>query len=399
MTDLAGSVGDVLKVGGVLCQVEVDDGKPDVPQVSTPLPPPEKPTVHTPSPPPPPSHSSPPSSSPSQPRGIVLATPATRRVARETSTNLGDVPGTGKDGRVTKGDVLAFVAGGGASHADPAKEISAPSSTSTPSYPSTTQDPFAKIPLSPVRKAMFRAMTATLQIPHFSFSDTIDVTHLERLRLKLNSSIPLHYRKTLSPADELALLRTASFAPPTPRAPEASRYDRITLLPLLLKALSTSLHSHPLFACTLDSSDPSNLHLLRRPSHDISLALSSPSASGGLYTPLLPAVDTSSPFDLASQIARLQTLALASSPPKFPEESRGTGTVTLSNVGVIGGRGTHPIIPPTGQLVIGAIGRMRVVPVYREESVGEAKRVAVEGGTTEGLVLVPRLMMVRFSEL
>lgn len=231
-------------------------------------------------------------------------------------------------------------------------------------------------------------MTSTLQIPHFSYSETIDVTFLERLRLVLNSSIPLAYRKTLRPADELELQRLAGWDAAA-RVGQSEQYDRITLLPLLIKALSGAMSCHPIFTCTLTPEQ----QLLRRPSHDISLALSGP--TGGLYTPLLPSVDTLSPYTLASKIAHLQSLAVASSPPKFPEESKRTGTITLSNVGVVGGRSTHPIIPPTGQLAIGAIGRTRVVPMYVEEDRALARGVAVGSGDASALRMEPRLLMVR----
>lgn len=86
------------------------------------------------------------------------------------------------------------------------------------------------------------------------------------------------------------------------------------------------------------------------------------------------------------------------SPPKFPVRYRGNGTVTLSNVGVVGGRFTAPIIPPTGQLVIGALGRARVVPVYRDGK--RARKAALEEGEGEGeLEVVPRLLMVSLSFL
>ncbi|KAL8277786.1 hypothetical protein RQP46_009769 [Phenoliferia psychrophenolica] len=385
--DLAGNVGDILKVGGKLCEVEVEVAD----DASTPSPPPtDIPTsVETPT-----AAAAIPVVVRSSTTG-VLATPATRRMARESSINLEDVTGTGKDGRVTKSDVLDHLAAGAtlsSSSTSPPSPSPHPASSSPPPPPSSKKT--TTIPLSPVRKAMFRAMTSTLQIPHFSYSDTIDVTSLERLRLVLNQSIPPEYQRTLSPSSSLELDRLALWSPST-RASPTEQYDRLTLLPLLLKALSSAMHSHPLFSCTLDSPSQS---LLLRPSHDISLALSGP--LGGLYTPLLPSVNLLSPYTLASKIAHLQSLALASggSPPKFPEESKGSGTITLSNVGVVGGTTTHPIVPPTGQLAIGAIGRTRVVPMYVEMDRKSAREVAVGGGDSKALRIEPRLLMdVTFS--
>jgi pyruvate/2-oxoglutarate dehydrogenase complex dihydrolipoamide acyltransferase (E2) component len=327
----------------------------------------------------------------------VWATPATRRIAREEKIDLADVTGTGPQGRVTKGDVLAFVAAGSSSTSSSTSNPTSSPSSPTPSLASTSAT--TTLPLSAVRKAMFRAMTSSLQIPHFSYSETLDVTSLERLRLSLNKHIPLRHRKTLKPAEEATIGRLGEWgvAEQSERVPEEKRFDRLTLLPLFIKALSLAMHEHPIFSCSLTapSSTSTDHSLTRRSSHDISIALSSP--SGGLYTPLLPSVDSSSPYALASQIAHLQHCATASSPPKFPTEFKGTGTITLSNVGVVGGTTTHPIVPPTGQLAIGALGRMRVEPRYVGTENARAKEVA--RGTEElpfgeELKMEPRLLLV-----
>ncbi|GAA6038728.1 hypothetical protein JCM8097_002368 [Rhodosporidiobolus ruineniae] len=133
----------------------------------------------------------------------------------------------------------------------------------------------------------------------------------------------------------------------------------------------------------------------------LTIALSSCASSNGHLTPVLRSVQQSFIFDLASQIAFPQSLlspALpsASAAPMFPPEHQGTPTLTLSNVGVVGGRTTHPVVPPTGQLAIGAVGRVRVEPRFRRgEEEGRARRVAAgleeEGG--EGWQVEPRLVL------
>lgn len=409
-----GSVGDVVKVGGILCEVESEvegeEGEAPIEGIAIP-----SPSTSLDSPisiqselPSTPSHSIDEAIKTCEKR-IVIATPSTRRLARESSVDLSEVEGTGKDGRVTKSDVMSYIeTGGSARLAGPSEVESIPATSALPPTPNSETKASSNIdfsisnigstttiPLSGVRKAMFKAMTSTLSIPHFSYSESLDVTLLERMRKVLNSNIPLHHRKTLTSAGEAELTRLKEWNGEKggDRIPEEMRYDRMTLLPLLIKALSIALESNPLFTCSLSNSTSEPPHLIRRSTHDISLALSPP--SGGLYTPLLQSVHLSSPFQLASQITHLQHLSTISSPPKFPIQYKGNGTITLSNVGVVGGRFTSPIIPPTGQLAIGAMGRMRVVPMYVGSDVKEAKRIAVEGGGGEELKLEPRLIMVR----
>lgn len=411
---LNGAEGDVIAVGKMLCEVEVDGGSEEAQTESLPPAAPQAPTATTES-----SSSdavpAPPTQLGEKPQTVsvggskeVWATPATRRVAREHNIDLSQVTGTGPKGRVLKGDVLNFVSNGSSSTAAASTQSSPPPPppASRPAQPPASS---TTVPLSPIRKAMYRAMTASLQIPHFSYSESIDVTNLERLRLRLNKDVPLRYRKTLKPADEQHLARMqanwggSSELDSFDRVAESARFDRLTMLPLLVKALSLSMYEHPLFTCSLDAPSPDGpappapSTLTRRPSHDISIALSAP--SGGLFTPCLPAVDTRGAFSIASQIASLQSIASSTSSgaPKFPDEHKRPGTITLSNVGVIGGTTTHPVVPPTGQLAIGALGRTRAEPRYVQSEQDRAKRIA-KGEEDESVLgelkTEPRLIMV-----
>lgn len=352
---------------------------------------------------------------PSQGSASVLATPATRRFARELQIDLTQVKPTGRDGRVTKGDVLEYSkkkAGDSQPFVpferpptdSPSRESPSPPSpplTASTSSSSSQPPSSVTISLSSTRRAMFKAMSASLQIPHFAYSDTIDVTLLERLRLSLNSNVPLRYRKTLTSKDEANIERSQQWGAneQSQRVEETARFDRITLLPLLLKALSTAIHEHPFFSCTLSSSPSSEPSLTRRPSHDISVAVSSPSPSGGLYTPVLRSVDTHAVFSIASSLTHLQSFLTPSATiPKFPSQYQGAGSITLSNIGAIGGKTTHPVIPPTGQLAIGAMGRVRVEPRFAKGSEEErAKRVARGDEAAEvggEWKIEPRMVMV-----
>lgn len=401
ITSLAGKVGDMIKVGGRLCDVDVNDEFAEPQHGGTTRGVDSRTGNVLVSTTPAPSIVFPDVSTPNSVVAIVSnhdihATPATRRLAKESSISLRDVVGTGKDGRVTKSDVIEFRSKVSHPNAtlspDPAVPISAQPNTNA----TTTIQNFQ---ISPLRKSMFKAMTSTLSIPHFAYSETIDVTALLALRAVLNKSVPLHLKKLLSLEEALALDRNIESWGSRSRVAESERIKKISLLPLLVKALSKAMSSHPLFSCTL-SSPTDNPVLSRRVSHDISIAVSAP--AGGLFTPLLPSVDFSSPYQLASQIAAIQSSASAAASgaiPKFPDWSKGTGTITLSNVGIIGGKTTAPLIPPGGQLAIGAIGRIRVVPTYVNES--KAKNVAMrtaEGETLDeceldDLIIVPRMMM------
>lgn len=314
-----------------------------------------------------------------------LATPAVRRMCREHGLDVNDIHGTGRDGRVTKEDVIKFVDGrasgvqqtdetqffrGGDVPGEPgltadnvhthhaaaiAAASSAAAAEATPPQPSSQPQP-----LTGIRKAMFKSLSHSAAIPVFTFAEEVDVTELEALRKQINL--------------DLAVKGKA-------RESDAASFSKVTLLPFLVKAMSIAMKQHPLFLCRLQIPTPTDARastgsgsvsfseqanaarLVPRATHDLSIALSTPT---GLLTPTLRSVESLSILELAQRIASLQSKA--SSGPLSAQDTGDGGTLTLSNIGSIGGGllGTTPVLPPTGQLAIGALGRIQDLPRYAD---------------------------------
>ena len=250
-------------------------------------------------------------------QGARLATPAVRRIVREHGVDINRVSGTGKAGRVTKEDVQAHLAS--LSSPTPTHDSNGVSGTSEPSRSTKA--------LSGTRKAMFKAMSSTWTTPHFGYSDEVDVTKLDQVRRDMQAGV---------------------------------EGLKLTLLPFLIKALSLAMYRHPIFRSTLDAQQ---MELHETDQHRISIALSSPR---GLLTPTLPAdIRQANVVEVGEQIQTLQRISMERG---LNQQEMGRGaTVTLSNIGSVGGRFTFPLIPPTGQLVIGAVGRSRVLPRFDDK--------------------------------
>ncbi|GAA95809.1 uncharacterized protein L969DRAFT_95310 [Mixia osmundae IAM 14324] len=277
----------------------------------------------------------------SQDGADVHSTPAVRRLAKERGIDLTSIEGTGKAGRITKEDIL--------------RSMELPASTvigTAPEAPRETET----IPVTGMRRAMYKAMSMSLAIPHFAYSDELDVTALERVRTQLKGSTE----------------------------------TKLTLLPLLIKALDLAMREHPLFASSLSGSAQEPM-LLKRASHDISIALAAPS---GLYTPLIANVDRKNVIQIADEVAGYQAIVThaAQSRPAFTQNMLRPGTITLSNIGSVGGTYTHPVIPPTGQLAIGGLGRARILPRYVDADQTTAKQAALTS-TLAPVLPVPRMVM------
>ncbi|KAL0058467.1 hypothetical protein AAF712_014853 [Marasmius tenuissimus] len=384
--------GEVAKVGEGLCLIEVDEeaaGSQEAEETrldATPTPapapvpetkpesPPEEPTPTTPrkkhpmdptyTPTPEASSSS--SSAPRIPAEKILAAPSVRHFARSQGVDLSLVaPGSGRDGRVEKMDIEAFLSG-----------ATSKSTSTTTTSTSTNVEQDVVVELGRTRYGMWKAMEKSLEIPHFGYSTSLDLTTLDSLLPILNEGIPSHYLPASSSPASMLVNPASVHPPPTP--PDVSdegRYKKLTYLPFLLKTLSMAMMEWPLLRSSITPSSTSSSGkptLTIRPDTDISIALSTPT---GLYTPTLQRVNTHNVYSLASQLRILSHLGRQTPCGLTPKEmpKRG-GTISVSNVGAIGdGEYASPVLVPGGGVAIVAIGRAKWVWDVNRRPEGERR--------------------------
>lgn len=240
----------------------------------------------------------------------VLATPAVRRIAREHHVDIQQVNGSGPHGRVLKEDMLSFVEQG--SSAAQVKNAS-------PITPSTEK---TIIPMKGIRAAMAKQMLHSVStIPHFTYAEEIDVTALNVLRRELNESLQ-------------------------------AQGIKLTMMSLFIKSLSIALSKHPIVNSRM-SDDATEIHQLA--SHNIGMAVDSPI---GLLVPNIKAVNQLSLLQVADEVRRLTEQGRAGR--LAPDDMKG-GTITISNIGAIGGTVTTPIVNSPEVAIVG-IGRMQRLP-------------------------------------
>ncbi|CEG80305.1 Putative Lipoamide Acyltransferase [Rhizopus microsporus] len=264
----------------------------------------------------------------------VLATPAVRHLAKEKNIDLTKVTGTGKDGRVLKEDVLAYAAG-----KQQGKDVAAaPKQTSTLSAQDRAE------PLSMIQKAMFKSMTQSLSIPQLGYKDDIELDATTKYRAALNQHIAAH--------------------------PHLYPFKKITYLPIFVKCLSIALSHYPIMNAKLegDMNDLNSIRLVYRNSHNVGIAMDTPQ---GLIVPNVKDVQSKTVFEIASEIHRLQELAKSNSLPM--SDLKGT-TITISNIGVIGGTYANPVVV-SSELAIVALGRMQKLPRFDEHDNVVAKQI------------------------
>ena len=241
----------------------------------------------------------------------VLTTPAVRKMAREHDLDLGTITGSGKQGRVLKEDVLDFLS------ADPELGQVAPLSTGIDRVE----------PIRGVRKLMAERMaTSVASIPHFTYVDEIDITELAELRQTLKNTYA---------TDDL----------------------KITMMPLFIKALSLAIKEFPI----VNSSPNEDLtELTYRANHNIGLAVD---GKTGLLVPNIKNVEQLGILDIAREVTRL--VDAARSGKISPADLKG-GTITISNIGAIGGTVATPIINMP-EVAIAALGKIQQLPRFDDE--------------------------------
>ncbi|KAH9865652.1 hypothetical protein J1614_009238, partial [Plenodomus biglobosus] len=262
-----------------------------------------------------------PSKAPRQPgKHASLATPAVRHIIKENKLNIEDIEGTGKDGRVSKDDVQRYIEACKQSAAG-----SSVSSTPTPALAPTQQVEDQTRTLTPIQAGMFKQMTKSLSIPHFLYTDSVDFSSLTSLRQKYNAG--------------------------------REKADRITPLPIIIKAVSLTLQQYPLINSHLDATNPNKPQIIVKGSHNIGVAVDSPS---GLLVPVVKNVQNHSIASLSIEIQRLSGLARDG---KLTSADMTGATFTISNIGSIGGTAVAPVIvgPQVGIL---GIGRAKVIPAF-----------------------------------
>ncbi|KAK4250461.1 2-oxoacid dehydrogenases acyltransferase-domain-containing protein [Corynascus novoguineensis] len=282
----------------------------------------------------------------------TLATPAVRHLSKELKVDISEIDGTGRDGRVLKEDIYKFVERrNAASTQTPSPELThatQPTGALAPEVSTTGPQQETRVPLTRTQEMMFKTMTRSLSIPHFLYADEVDFTSLVELRGRLNKVLA---KSGLSDG----------------------QVHKLSFLPFIIKAVSMSLYKFPILNARVDVEGTSTGNgngkpaLVHRSQHNIGVAMDTPS---GLLVPVIKNVGSLNILGIAAELTRLQGLANAG---KLSPQDMAGGTITVSNIGSIGGTYLSPVVVEREVAILG-VGRMRTVPAFSTVP-GEEDRV------------------------
>ncbi len=325
--------GDTVNVGDVLLTIETDEkagSKDERQEPLTPMPPsapPQEPEPKEKKPATPPQDESSvrkeqketraqaPPTGPSPDR--VLATPHTRKLARELKVDITTVKATGSHGRITDEDIRKAAEGGApaeeeqpkaAPAAKPARQQSIVTQTDLDEYGPTHRETLKGI-RKRTAEVMAESVSTTPSVTHFDEADVTDLMEVVRKQ----------------------------------KAVAADRNVHLTVSSFVAKAAVSALKRHPKLNCSLDVEKG---EIIFKDYYNLGFATDT---EAGLMVPVLRDVDTMSIIDIAEG---LQALGLKARDRSITREEMLGATFTITNVGSIGGRWATPIIVPPQSAIL-----------------------------------------------
>ncbi len=294
--------------------------------------------------------------------GKVLASPAVRRVAREKNIDLSTVEGSGKKGRILKSDVLNLQH----SNVDTSSQntsSSAPSSSTAEKgdLNSTSTVLKGSVKTEKVRgiqAAMAKQMSASVYtIPHFTVSDELVMDNLMSLR------------KLLKPEFE-------------------AKNVKLSFMPFFVKAMSLALNEFPVVNSQLNE-DATEISYFA--DHNIGFAVDS---KIGLLVPNIKRVQDLSLLDIAVQMQDIIEQARAG---RVAGEHLKGGTISISNIGAIGGITATPVINKPEAAIV-ALGKTQKLPRFDDEGNVSAQNIMAVNWSGDHRI-IDGATMVRFNNL
>ncbi|WP_297075449.1 dihydrolipoyllysine-residue acetyltransferase [uncultured Enterococcus sp.] len=293
------------------------------------------------------------------PNKRVLAMPSVRQFARENDVDITQVVATGKNGRVTKEDIQSFMAGGAPAAAAPAQEApkaeakEEKAAAPAKAFTSNVAEMETREKMTPTRRAIAKAMVNSKQTaPHVTLHDEVEVSKLWDQRKKFK---------------EVA----------------AANGTKLTFLPYVVKALTATVKKFPILNASIDDASQ---EIVFKHYYNIGIATDT---DHGLYVPNVKDADRKGLFAIADEINAKAGLAQEG---KLSAEDMRNGSITISNIGSVGGTWFTPVInyPEVAILGVGTIVQQPIVNAEGEIVVGRMMKLSfsfdhriVDGATAQ----------------
>ncbi len=246
---------------------------------------------------------------------VVLMSPAARKLVEENNLDANSIPSTGKDGRVTKEDVVNFMRADAPALAPTATiSVAASAPAPAPSIPMSGGRAEKRVPMTRLRaKVAERLLQATQTTAMLTTFNEVNMEAVMELRNKYKDAFEKQHEGT-----------------------------RLGFMSFFVRASVEALKRFPAVNASMDGND-----IIYHGYQDIGVAVSSPR---GLVVPVLRDADTLSFADIEASI---RDFGLKARDGKLSIEEMSGGTFTISNGGVFGSMLSTPILNPPQTAILG----------------------------------------------
>jgi 2-oxoglutarate dehydrogenase E2 component (dihydrolipoamide succinyltransferase) len=270
--------------------------------------------------------------------------PLVRTIAKEEGVSqqeLDAIPGTGQDGRVTKKDILAYVANRGKAGA---VATSSPAVPSAPSAPAPTPAPSIPAP------------------PPVSISGNVEIVEMDRMRKLIADHMVMskHTSPHVTSFVEADVTNLVNWRNRIKDSFKKQYGENITFTPIFVEAVARAIRDFPMINISVDGTKL----IVRK---DINIGMAAALPSGNLIVPVIRNADYLNLAGLTKQVNDLANRARQNQ--LKPDEIQG-GTFTITNVGTFGNVMGTPIINQP-QVAILATGAIRKKPAVLETEYGD----------------------------
>ena len=267
--------------------------------------------------------------------------PLVLTIAQQEGVNFAElekIPGSGTDGRVTKNDILDYIA-------------NRSNSTST-----HIQEPEV------VKEVPQQREVATVPASN-SYGNNVEIIEMDRMRKLIAEHMvrSVHTSPHVTSFAEADVTNMVRWREQVKKDFEKREGEKITFMPLFVEAVVKCIKKFPLVNCSLDG----DKIILKK---DINIGMAAALPSGNLIVPVIRNADTLNLVGLTKQVNQLANAARQN---RLKPEDTQNGTFTITNVGTFGSLTGTPIITPPLVAIL-AVGAIKKRPVVVETPQGDS---------------------------
>jgi 2-oxoglutarate dehydrogenase E2 component (dihydrolipoamide succinyltransferase) len=278
--------------------------------------------------------------------GMRFYSPLVLNIAQSEGISMAElenIPGTGQDGRVSKKDILNYIANKG-KQTTPTQTATVITSTPTP-----TENPAT-------------AVTPAPQNAPIVYQGNVEIIEMDRMRKLIAKHMvdSKHTSPHVTSFAECDVTNLVLWREKVKKEFEKREGEKITFTPLFIEAIVKSLKKYPMLSSSLDG----DKIIIKK---DLNIGMATALPSGNLIVPVIKNADQLNLVGLTKQV---NGLANAARNNKLKPDDTTGGTFTLTNVGTFGSIMGTPIINQP-QVAIMAVGAIKKRPMVIETAQGD----------------------------